>query len=73
MAMNRKVVCWIQFEILARADWVVLDIGRTTMILDARLANTPKWYVNPPPGFNMRVPTEILKSVVFLSRVTEVF
>jgi len=31
-----------------------------------RLANTVKWHINPPPNFNMRIPDEVRKCVVYL-------
>ena len=36
------------------------------MYLDRRLGNTPRWFIEPPEGADMRVPEEVLKSVCFL-------
>lgn len=35
-------------------------------VADRRLANTVTWYLNPPPNFNMRIPDEVRKCVVYL-------
>jgi hypothetical protein len=36
------------------------------MVLDARLGNSPRWYLGPCPHINMRIPEEIYKSTVFV-------
>jgi hypothetical protein len=35
-------------------------------VADRRLANTVSWHLNPPPNFNMRIPDEVRKCVVYL-------
>jgi hypothetical protein len=41
------------------------DLGE--IIVDSRLANTPRYYMGPtPPWIHMRIPPEILKSVLFI-------
>jgi hypothetical protein len=35
-------------------------------VLDTRLANCPQWYLIPPPDINMRIPSRVKKSVVFI-------
>jgi hypothetical protein len=35
-------------------------------VADRRLANTVTWHLNPPPNFNMRIPDEVRKCVVYL-------
>lgn len=37
------------------------------MIQDNRLGNTPRWYLNEPKDYHMRVPDEVRKCVVFLT------
>ena len=41
------------------------------MFHDTRLGNTPRWFFTRPRDWNMRVPDDVLKSVVFLGRVLE--
>ena len=39
------------------------------MFLDTRLSNTPRWYINKPKGWNMRIHDSILDCVVFVGRI----
>jgi hypothetical protein len=41
------------------------------MFLDSRLGNTPRWFLYKPKDWNMRVPDETIKSVVFIGRLLE--
>lgn len=36
------------------------------ILLDARLGNCPRWYLGPVPHLKMRIPPEIINSVVFV-------
>jgi hypothetical protein len=38
---------------------------------DRRLANTVIWHLNPPPNFNMKLPDEIRKCVVYLGNAEQ--
>jgi hypothetical protein len=35
-------------------------------VADRRLANTVKWYLNPPPNFNMKIPDEVRKCIIYM-------
>ena len=38
------------------------------MFVDRRLANSPRYWLNKPDGADMRVPDEVMRSVVFVGR-----
>jgi hypothetical protein len=39
------------------------------MFLDTRLGNTPRWFLEPPKDWAMRVPEQIRSNVVFLGEI----
>jgi hypothetical protein len=44
----------------------VLHRGLAMMYVDRRLGGIEKWYLHPPPDYDMRVPDELRKCVVFI-------